>query len=74
MAILEIAIVGAILSGIVQWAKKKWGTEGLQTKILTVVLALIVGALVFFFEGTTYWQAVIGILASASTVYAFFWK
>lgn len=74
MGILEIAIVGAILSGAIQFIKTKWGTDGMTTKILTVVMALMVGALIYFFQETAYWQTVIGVLAAASTVYAFLLK
>lgn len=74
MGILEIAIVGAILSGAVQIIKNKYGTSGNKTKALTVGLALFVGALIYFFQETAYWESVIGILAAASTVYAFLLK
>lgn len=74
MSILEIAIVGAILSGIIQFTKAKLGTSSNQTKIVTVVLALVVGAVIYLFQSTEYWETALGILASASTVYAFLLK
>lgn len=74
MGILEIAIVGAILAGIIQFLKNKFGTEGWQTKVLTVLLALIVGAGIYFFQNTSYWETVMGVLTAASTVWAFFLK
>lgn len=74
MGILEITIVGAILSGVVALLKKKFGTEGWQTKSLTIVLALVVGAVIYFFQETAYWENAIGVLAAASTVWAFLKK
>lgn len=74
MSILEIAIVGTILSGIVQFAKAKLGTSSNETKFVTVALSLIIGALIFFFQETAYWETVLGVLAAASTVYAFILK
>ena len=74
MGILEITIVGAILSGVIALLKKKFGTEGWQTKALTIVLALMVGAVIYFFQETAYWETVMGVLAAASTVWAFLKK
>lgn len=74
MGILEIAIVGAALSFLVQWLKNAFGTEAWQTKLITVVLALVVGGLIYLFQNTAYWETAVGILAAASTVYAFLLK
>lgn len=63
-----------MLSLFIQWIKDKLGTDSLGTKLLTVGLALLVGGLIYFFQDTAYWETAIGVLAAASTVYAFFLK
>lgn len=74
MMLLEIAIVGASLSFVIQFIKQKMGTNSNGTKALTIVLALAVGGVVYFLQGSPYWETVVGILGVASTVYAFFLK
>lgn len=74
MGILEVSIVGLLLSLFIQWIKDKLGTDSLGTKLITVGLALVVGGLIYFFQNTAYWETAIGVLAAASTVYAFFLK
>lgn len=74
MGILEIAIIGALLSGVVQIIKKKWGTDGNTTKMITVGLALVMGAAIYFLQDTAFWANFLGVLAASSTVYAFLLK
>lgn len=71
---LLIPIVGAALSGIIQFLKTKYGTDAVTTKVGTIILATAVGIIYTIFQGTEYWATILGILASASTVYAFFLK
>lgn len=72
--LLSIGIAGAGLSFIVNALKTRFGTEGLKTKGLTILLAIVVGAAFYFFQGTSIWTSIIGVLMAASTVYAFFLK
>lgn len=72
MSFLEIGIVGALLSGLIQLLKKKFGTESTETKMLTIVLALLVGGVMHLLQGTGYWEGFIQFLMAASTVYALF--
>jgi len=71
---LEIGIIGVIASAIMEAIKKYVGTEGLLNKGLTIALALSLGGIYFAFSNTAYWQSVVGILAVASTFYAFLLK
>lgn len=66
-----IAIVGAALSVVIQGIKNRFGTESNETKFLTIVLALIVGAVYVAVRSTSYFETVILVLSSASAVYAF---
>ena len=71
---LHIAIVGVALSGTIQYIKTRFGTTGIGTKFITLGLALIVGTGVYLLQDTSYWETIIGVLGSASVVYAFFMK
>ena len=71
---LEIGIVGTALSFIVEGIKAKWGPSSMTTKGITLLLALGLGAAIYFLSGTAIWLAIVGVLAAASTVYAFFFR
>ena len=72
--LLSIAIVGALLSGVIQLIKLKFGTNGIGTKLLTLVLAFVVGGVVYFLQDSAYWENVLGLLGTVSVVYAFLLK
>jgi hypothetical protein len=71
MEFLEIMIVGVGLSAIVEIIKSQFGVNGTKTKVVLIALALLMGAMMYFLSGTTYYQAVLGMLGTASMVYAF---
>lgn len=70
MEFLEIGIIGAIISIIIQIIKEKWGTESDTTKVLTIGLSIVIGSVYYFLQGTALWQSILGVLATASTFYA----
>ena len=72
--LLQIGVVGAALSGLVQVLKAKLGTDSLKTKLLTVGLAVLVGGAYWLLRDTNLWKTILGVLASASTVYALLLK
>lgn len=67
---LEITIVGAVLSAIVEGIKRKYGTESSKTRLLTIVLSCVFGGVYMYLRATPWWEAIGGVLAAASTVYA----
>lgn len=69
-AFLSIGIVGALLSFGIQWMQNKWGVEGSETKAIAIVASIVLGGFVWLFQGTEMWASMLGVLASASTVYA----
>jgi len=71
---LAIGIIGIFLSLVIQIIKKMFGTTNPTTKFLTIVLAIGVGSFYYFLKDTIYWQTIIGVLASASTVYSLFFN
>lgn len=71
---VAIAIVGAILSTVIQMIKGRWGNDSNNTKLITIALAIGVGGLYVAIRDTAYFQTVVGVLASASTVYSLLLK
>ncbi len=71
---LEIAIVGAALSLLIEWITNKWGSSSAQAKGIAIVASIVVGGLYWFLSGTAVWQSILGVLAAASTVYALFFS
>lgn len=70
----EIAVVGIILSLVYEGIQRTFGSpeNSLTSKAIVVVLSIVVGGAYFFLNGTVIWQNILGVLAAASTVYAFF--
>lgn len=71
---LSIGIVGAALSMATQWLQDKYGVEGTETKVIAIVGSVILGGAIWFLQGTEIWASILGVLAAASTVYAFIFK
>lgn len=69
---LQIMIVGVALSGLIEVIKTKFGTTSGKTKLLTVGLSVLVGGGYVLLQGTPLFTTVIGVLTTASTVYALF--
>lgn len=72
--LLQLSIVGVVLSFIIELIKGKFGPTSAQTKGLTIALAVLLGAFVYFTFGTPFWFATVGVLGAASVFYAFFLK
>lgn len=72
---LSIGIIGAMLSFGVEWVQAKWGTSSLETKAISIIGSIVLGVLVWALSfNVAIYEAVLGILASASTVYAMFFS
>jgi hypothetical protein len=71
---LGIAVVGAVMSIIIEMVKVKYGTEGTKTKLITVGLSIMFGTAYFFLSQLNFWPSVLGVFAAASTFYAVFLK
>ena len=71
---LSIAVVGSALAMAIQFIKGKYGLDSAKTKALTLGLAVLLGGSYYFLSQTPWWQTILGVLASASTVWAFFLK
>ena len=74
-AFLQIAVIGAALSVAIEWVQARFGTGTVETRLIAVILSVVLGALVWFVsKNTEIWEAVLGILAAASTVYAMYFS
>lgn len=71
MEILEIGIVGIILSSVIQLVKERYGVSSMGTKLLTVSLSLLLGTVLYFLSGTAALTAITGVLMTATTVWAY---
>jgi hypothetical protein len=69
---LSIGIVGAALSYGIQMLQDKFGVAGMETKIISIVGSIVLGGIIWALQGTEAWASILGVLASASTLYAMF--
>ena len=70
MTFLGFAIVGGLLSAVIKMIKEKWGINGNKTKLLTDVLAIVVGTVFYWVSNQAWVDSVVGVLSASSTVYA----
>ena len=70
--ILNLALIGGLLSWFLEWVTEEMDAN--QSKIATIICAIIFGSLYWIVSSTGYMEAVLGVLVSASTVYAFMLK
>lgn len=73
-AFLSIAMVGAILSFVVDFLKVKLRTTPAGSKALVAIFSIVIAGLFWWLQSTPYLQTVLTVLGMASTVYAFFLK
>jgi len=74
MDIINIAILGTAASFLMEVIQNKWGTGTILSKAIITALSLVIGTFYFFASQTDWWVSFLGVLATASTVYAFFFK
>jgi len=74
-AFLQISIIGALLSVGIEWVQARFGTGTMETRVVAVVSSIVLGTIVWFVsKNVEVWEAMLGILASASTVYAMYFS
>lgn len=71
---LGIAIVGIFVSVIINLIKNFFKTGSLANKAITLAFCIVFAAGYWFLSKASYWETVVGILAAASTFYAFVLK
>lgn len=69
---VETALLGAIVSGLVQLIKNAMGTTKAGTLAVVAVLSFVLAFGVWFLQQYNLWTSFLAIVASASTIYAFF--
>lgn len=68
---LGIAVVGALLSLVIEFVTMKVSNP-MVTKFVTIVLAIAVAGAYVWVRSTPYFQTVVLVLGTASIVYGFF--
>lgn len=71
---LSIAVVGGLLSLVIEWVTNKYETRPNASKAITLLLAIVVGGVYVWLRSTAFFPTVIMVLGSASIVYSFFIK
>jgi hypothetical protein len=71
---LQIALVGVLASALIEIINKKFGLGSSMAKVITIGVSILLGTIYFFLKDTVLWQTILGVLGTASTVYAFFLK
>lgn len=74
MELLEIGIVGVVLTAFIEWVKATFNPDSDTTRVITIALSLVLGAGIWFFSGTAWWQSMLGVLSTATIVWAFIIK
>lgn len=69
---VESALLGAIVSGIVQFIKNSMNTTKAGTLAVVAVLSFVFAFGVWLLQTYNLWTSFLAIVASASTIYAFF--
>ena len=71
---LSIGIVGVVASLFIEFINRKFGLDSSAAKAVTFLVAIALGAGLFFLQGTEVLEAIIGVLGVSSAVYAFVFK
>ena len=74
MELLTLAIVGAIVSGIVGFIKLKYGANGWKAVLSLVVISLVGGVAYWFLKGSNLLQSSAEILIAANGLYTILFK
>lgn len=72
--LLQIGLVGGILSGGIEFLKARYNLAGNKVQILTVILSILVAGAYFLLRDTNYWATILGLLTSATFVYEYLIK
>jgi hypothetical protein len=70
--LVAIPIIGALLSLFFQLVKDKFGSNSFGNKMAIIALSILIGAIYYLFRETPIFITIVGILGTASTVYALF--
>ena len=71
MELTSYIIIGVAVSAIVQFLKKKFGTESQTTLIIVIVLSILAGSVYFVVKDSGYFENVLTILAFAGATYTY---
>lgn len=70
----QSAMVGTIMTVLMQFIKNKFGLDSNKAKLFVLVVCFVGAGAFWFLKDTSYWVPLLGILGTASTVYNFIIK
>lgn len=73
-SLFAIGVVGALVSIGVQWLKNKFGIGSNKTKVITILASIAIATIWYFCATSDWFINAVGILATASTVWALILK
>jgi len=73
-SLFAIGVIGAVVSIGVQWLKNKFGIGSNKTKLITIGVSIVIATVWYFFATSDWFINTVGILATASTVWALILK
>lgn len=71
---LMIGIVGVAVSFLVEFIQNQYGTNSAKTRGISIGLAVLLGGIYTILKDTVWWTTILGVLGSASTVFAMFFS
>lgn len=73
-SLFAIGVVGALVSIGIQWLKNKFGIASNKTKLITIGVSILIATIWYLFSTSDWFINAVGILATASTVWALILK
>lgn len=67
---MELLIVAVAVSLLVEWTKRKFGTDEYKTLAILAVASLIGAVVHTYLVAAGYWETVLSVLVTASAFYA----
>ena len=63
-----------IASLIIEGINRRFKVGSYSARLITVIVSLTLGGMYYYASGAVWWQSALGVLAAASTMYAFLFK
>lgn len=68
---MSIGIVGVALSLMLEWAKSQFNLQSVEARMVTILASVMLGTVLWFLnQNAALLQTIMGVLATASMVYA----
>lgn len=68
---IETLLLGALVTGLVQWLKNKYATSKVGTLFIVALLSFAGAFIAYTLQHFDLWETTLKIVATATTIYAF---